>query len=139
MIELWKDVYSTDLIERNIEWIKWWVDFLQNQDKFDWDIITNPPYSFAKEFIEKSLEAVTDWHQVAMFLRVQFLESKWRYELRKNNPPYKILVFSWRMACAMNGDFKAHSGSAVPYTRFIWKKWYKWFTTIDRILVDWKI
>ena len=134
MTELWKNVISSDLIDRNF-W-QWWIDFLNCNKTWKWDIITNPPYKFAREFIEKSLELIPDWNKVAMFLRIQFLESKGRYSLWKNTPPKKIYVFSGRMWCAMNNEIWKHSQSAVPYAWYVWEKWYTWPTVIDWILVD---
>lgn len=39
------------------------------------DIITNPPYKYAQEFVEKALELVEDGGKVAMFLKLTFLKS----------------------------------------------------------------
>ena len=50
-------------------------DFLTYEtDKRFEGIITNPPYSLAKEFVEKGIELLTDNGQMAMFLKIQFLE-----------------------------------------------------------------
>ena len=54
------------------------LDFLTCEDKWDGDIITNPPYSKAKEFVEKSLELIKDGGKVAMFLKLTFLEGQAR-------------------------------------------------------------
>jgi len=129
--ELWYNVMSTDLIERWY-WM-WWVDFLKCDEQFNWDIVTNPPFKYAKEFIEKWLSLVNDWAKVCMFLRIQFLESKSRYNMFKNTPPKKVLVFSSRIWCAMNWQFWIHSQSAVPYARYVREKWYKWNTILDWI------
>ena len=44
------DVKSTDLIDRGYG--QSGIDFLQCNEVFDGDICTNPPYKFAKEFVE---------------------------------------------------------------------------------------
>ena len=50
-------------------------DFLTYKtDKKYEGIITNPPYSLAKEFVEKGMELLEDDGQMAMFLKIQFLE-----------------------------------------------------------------
>ncbi len=36
------------------------------------DIITNPPYKYAKEFVEHALDIVDDGRKVAMFLKLTF-------------------------------------------------------------------
>ena len=42
------------------------------------DIITNPPYKYAKEFVEKSLELIREGGKVAMLLKLTFLEGQKR-------------------------------------------------------------
>lgn len=122
------NVISTDLIDRGYGER---LDFLNgfetlNYIDFDGDIITNPPYKYAKEFVEKSLELVTAGHKVAMFLRLQFLEGKSRRKLFDSAPPRTVYVASERLNCAKNGDFvKFSENGAVCYAWFIWEKGYK--------------
>ena len=43
------------------------LDFLSGEQwQFDGDIITNPPYKYALEFVQKAIDTVTDGHKVAM-------------------------------------------------------------------------
>lgn len=97
------------------------------------DIITNPPYRFAKEFVEHALNISADGTKIAMFLKVQFLEGKQRRKLFEKYPPKTVYVSSTRLKCAQNGDFDAFEGSAVAYAWYIWEKGYtgdtiiKWF------------
>ena len=124
-------VLSTDLIDRGYGAGN--VDFLECTEMFDGDIITNPPYKYAKEFVEKAMELVPDGHKVAMFLKLQFLEGKARRELFEKYPPKTIYVASGRLLCAKNGDFegmKAGGGSAVAYCWYIWQKNYQGDTVI---------
>ena len=60
-------------------------DFLtwKTDKKFE-GIITNPPFSLAQEFIEKGMELLTDDGQMAMFLKIQFLEGAKRKEFFDN-------------------------------------------------------
>ena len=97
------------------------------------DIITNPPYKYAKDFVEHALEISVDSTKIAMFLKVQFLEGKARRELFEKHPPKVIYVASSRLLCAKNGDFKKMrdgGGSAVAYAWFIWEKGYKGDTVV---------
>lgn len=50
------NVYNTDLFDRGYEDFDEVIDFLTTDKKFNGDIITNPPYKYAQEFIEKALE-----------------------------------------------------------------------------------
>ena len=86
---------SSDLVYRGYGYGN--VDFLKVSKPFDGDIITNPPYKYAKEFVEHALDIVTDGHKVAMFLKVQFLEGKARRELFEKHPPKVIYVASSRL------------------------------------------
>lgn len=75
------------------------------QDFLTWDtdkrfeaIITNPPYSLAQEFIEKGMSLLTENGQMAMFLKIQFLEGAKRKEFFSKYPPKYIYTFRNRMA-----------------------------------------
>lgn len=119
-------VKSTDLYNRNYGEAN--IDFLSYPEKWNGDIITNPPYKFAKEFVEKSLNSISVGNKIAMFLKLQFLEGKSRKILFESNPPKIVYVSSSRLACAKNGIFKGES--AVCFCWFIWVKGYKGNTII---------
>ena len=79
------NVRSSDIIQRRepVEVL----DFLTtNYRDLDLDIITNPPFKFATEFICRSIEAVGEGHKVAMLLKITFLESKARKNLFEKYP-----------------------------------------------------
>ena len=98
------------------------IDFLTWDDCWNGDIVTNPPYKFAKEFIEKALGIIKTGRKVAMFLKVTFLEGKARKEFFKKNPPKTIYVCSGRIPCAKNGDFDKYPSSAIAYAWYVWEK-----------------
>lgn len=87
-------------------------------------IITNPPYKYAQEFVEKAMEILKDGKLCCMFLKLTFLEGKKQYEMFKKFPPEKILVFSSRVNCAHSGNFEKEPerGGAVAYAWYIWRK-----------------
>lgn len=119
------DVKSSDIINRgypNTEII----DFLKvnkTDIKYDFsrDIITNPPYKYAKEFVEKALAISMDSTKIAMFLKLTFLEGKARKVMFEKYPPQKVYVFSSRVCCGKNGIFQPEN-NAVAYAWFIWVK-----------------
>lgn len=126
-------VKSTDLIDRGYgDGVS---DFLAiDNQEWSGDIITNPPYTYAKEFIQKSLDIIPDGNKIAMFLKLQFMEGKGRKPLFINNPPVTIYVSSSRLNCAMNGNFdglRITGGSAVAYCWYIWEKGFKGKTQIE--------
>lgn len=114
-------VVSTDLVYRGYG-KREPVDFLKTEGGFDGDIITNPPYKYALEFVEKALDMVKPGRKVAMFLKLQFLEGKGRKRFFLENPPKTVYVSSSRLGCARNGDFVKMPSSAVAYAWFVWEK-----------------
>lgn len=122
------NVKSTDLIDRGYG--MGGVDFFLETEVFDGDIITNPPYKYAQEFVEKAISLVGDGHKVCMFLKVQFLEGKKRRKMFEKYPPKTVWVSTNRIRCGKNGEFK---GSMVAYAWYVWEKGYtgetklKWF------------
>lgn len=98
------------------------IDFLRYNGRFNGDIITNPPYKFASQFLEKAMDIIGDGNKVAMFLKLTFLEGKERKEMFKKYPPKTIYVSSSRINCAKNGNFDDSKSSAVAYAWYIWEK-----------------
>lgn len=123
------EVESRDLVDRGYG--DGGIDFLAI-DNLSWngDIVTNPPYKYAKEFVEKSLAIIPEGHKVAMFLKLTFLEGKGRRHLFNTTPPSRVWVSSSRLKCAPNGDFNALQGSAAAYAWFVWEKGYKGDTIV---------
>lgn len=102
-------------------------DFLTYKtDKKYEGIITNPPYSLAKKFVYKGMELLEDEGQMAMFLKIQFLEGVKRKELFEKYPPKYIYVFRSRMATWNNGASKDENGkrwaTTMCHAWFIWEK-----------------
>lgn len=121
------DVVSRDLVDRGFGEVK---DFLFfKNEQWGGDIVTNPPYSVAQEFVEQALSMIQEGHKVAMFLKLTFLEGKQRAKLFKENPPKRIWVSS-RLKCAKNGDFEQFKSSATAYAWFVWEKGYKGYPEI---------
>ena len=120
---------ASDLIDRNYG--EHGVDFLTQSDYWDGWIVTNPPYRYALEFCKKAIELSPN---VAMFLKLTFLEGQERFHFFKEYPPKYVYVYSSRRICALNGDFESISSGASAYAWFIWEKGYKGDTVIRWIL-----
>lgn len=84
------EVVSRDLIDRGYGEV---ADFLAI-DNLAWDgnIVTNPPYRYAQEFVEKALSIIPEGKKVAMFLKLTFLEGKARRHLFRATPPHSGMV-----------------------------------------------
>ena len=83
------EVVSRDLVDRGYGEV---ADFLAI-DNLEWDgnIVTNPPYKYAQEFVEKALSIIPKGKKVAMFLKLTFLEGKARRALFRSTPPHSRL------------------------------------------------
>ena len=94
-------VRSSDLVNRCGNEV---YDFLSNENTlWDGDIITNPPYKFATQFVQKAIDIIPNGRKVAMFLKLQFLEGKERRKLFEKYPPIRCMYparafFAPRMA-----------------------------------------
>ena len=127
------NVLKSDIINRGYPNTKI-IDFLKfDKKELTCDIITNPPYKYAQEFVEKSLECVKQGNKIAMLLKLTFLEGKSRKSMFLNNPPTKLYVSSSRLNCAKNGKFDEYKSSAIAYGWYIWEKGYKGDTIIKWI------
>lgn len=105
------------------------VDFLKCREPFYGDIVTNPPFKYAQEFIEHALELIPEGNKVCMFLKVQFLEGKARKSFFAENPPKTVWVSSSRIQFGMNGDFGDKS-SMLATAWYVWEKGYKGDTVL---------
>ena len=96
------------------------IDFLQTGRMVN-NIITNPPYSLAQQFVEHSLDVASD--KVAMLLKLVFLESVSRKSLFDKKMLKKVYVFRRRLKIYANGIIGKNSG-LIAYAWFIWDKSY---------------
>lgn len=125
-------VRTSDIVDRVNDGTVEIIDFLNYEEKWDGDIITNPPFKYATEFVYKSLEILKPGAKLAMFLKLTFLETKKRKVLFEKYPPKVIYISSSRLGCSQTGEFDkdGNAVSAVAYCWYIWEKGYKGETTI---------
>ncbi len=88
------NVESSDLGDDSETYGTGGLDFLARTERCE-NIITNPPYRQAIEFLKHAI-SITD-HKVIMLLRLNFLESQSRFEFFKQFPPAKVYVISKRL------------------------------------------
>lgn len=122
LLEAGYSVTSTDVVDRGYG--DGLFDFLQGDvesNSVHADIITNPPYKFAQQFVEKAIDVVSVGHKVAMFLKLTFLEGNKRLRLFTQYPPKVVYVCVDRVKCGLNGNFEGER-SAVAYAWFVWEK-----------------
>lgn len=132
------DVISTDIVDRGSEHQSGIADFLKSKSItiISRDIITNPPYKYAAEFVEHSLDISSDSVKVAMFLKLTFLEGSKRKKLFDKYPPKKIYVFRNRIDCWKNGEKPDKPTKAVCYAWFVWEKGFRGLPQVSWIEGD---
>ena len=127
-------VYSNDIVNRDYgETNK---DFLKDDfEKVD-NVVTNPPYKYAKEFIEKSLEITNK--KVAMFCKIQLLEGVARYDMFQSSPLKTVYVFTKRQNPLRNGSPVDENGkkwaSTMCFAWFVFEHGYEGKPTIEWLL-----
>lgn len=118
------DITAIELRNEELEWLSKISDtvilgdFLGelNHDKKYNVIIGNPPYTYAREFVEKCLTMLKEDGKLIFLLRTAFLESKSRYDFWQKNPISGLYVLSKRPSF-INGRTDATS-----YSWFVWDK-----------------
>lgn len=125
-------VYSTDINNYGYKGQNRTINFLSNEvlpqpqeGLLECDILTNPPYTRALEFVKQALNVIEDGYNVVMFLRLQFLEGKARRSFFENNPPKYVYIFSDRIKCTNQNAPHSIGSSAICYAWFVWQKGFK--------------
>lgn len=118
-------ITSTDLIDRGYG--IGGIDFLLNDYDKTYDmVITNPPFSLAKQFILRGLEISNRF--VIMFAKIQLLEGKDRKQLFLNSPLKYVYVHSSRQNPMRNGKDRDENGkkwsSTMAFAWYVWDKEY---------------
>lgn len=116
-------VKSTDLVDRGYG--QGGVDFLKVQDLWNGDILTNPPFKLAEEFVKHAMELIEDGNKAIFFLKIQFLEGKARKSMFKKYPLKQLIVYSERQKCAKNAEFEKYNATTQCYAWFVFQKGYK--------------
>lgn len=130
LADLGYNVFGTDIVDRGYGSVE---DFLTSDRKWHGDILTNPPFKYAADFVKKSMEVIEDGHLAAFFLKVQFLETTKRVELFNTCGLKYVIVNSERICCAKDGEFDKYfkrgkhgeyRGGTQLYCWFVFQKNY---------------
>lgn len=110
-------IHSSDLYDRGYG--EGGVDFRQTQRR-ECNIITNPPFNAAEDFVHSALYAAE--RKFALLLRLAFLEgAKRQATIFSKCPPSKVWVFSERITFYPKGAKRKGSGTTA-YAWFVWDK-----------------
>jgi len=110
--------YNTDLFDYDYGESN--QDFLKFKDLpfTNCDIITNPPFKLANDFVLKAIELKP--RKFAFLLRLAFLEGIWRKEnIFVKHPPTNVYVFSRRLTI-WRGDQAIKGTGTTAYAWFVW-------------------
>ena len=131
--------YSTDVI--NYGYNDATIDFLKyDGEKLD-NIITNAPYKYGLEFVQKAKEYAKK--KIAMLFKTAFLESEKRFQMfqDKDFPLEYVYQFSYRVTIYKNGEKMKNKGMA-SYAWFVWNKNYvgepklRWISNQDITIIN---
>lgn len=120
------NIISTDLINRGYG--QGGVNFLTHDYGRTFNtVITNPPFSLAKEFIEKGLEIADKY--VIMLCKIQLLEGLKRKDMFLNTPLKYVYIHTTRQATWKEGKPTDSKGKKWATTMclawFVWDKEYE--------------
>jgi hypothetical protein len=94
-------------------------------------VVTNPPYRFARRFVELSLERAP---LVCMLLRLAFLESSARAGILDGGKLSRVHVFANRLPMMHRAGWTGkRASSAMAFAWFVWDRNYRGPTLLDRI------
>ena len=112
------DMFSTDLIDRGYG--ESGRDFLRQTELAAPEIVTNPPFKAADDFVLHALDLGAS--KVAMLLRLAWLEGeRRRVKVFSVRPPARVWVFSGRPTLWHGTDPDARTtGGAIAYAWFVW-------------------
>jgi hypothetical protein len=84
------------------------------------NIVTNPPFKLALDFVRKALE-ISD-HKVAVLQRLAWLESRERGAFFESSPLARVYVFSRRVSMPPGGSDQPATGGSIPFAWYVWDK-----------------
>jgi hypothetical protein len=93
------------------------IDFLRTTKRLRSSIVTNPPYSLTREFMEHAMDLRIK--KLALLMRLQYLEGGWRARFYQSSHLTRVWVFSYRIGFAIKG-------ADVPVRKMIAYAWYIW-------------
>ena len=133
------NVISSDLREDEGVYGYGGIDLFEIEKTEATNIISNPPFFCATEVIEKCIDLIPEGGNVAMILKLSFLESARRYPFWKGTPLKKVYIFCkrvvfWNEILQLDDGKRGKHNGTIPFAWYIWEKGYKGEPIIDWIL-----
>lgn len=126
------DVISTDLVDRGFG--EGGRDFLMEWNPLAPNIVTNPPFRWAPQFLDRALMLTQG--KVALFLRLAFLEGRARAKIFKSTPLARVHVFSNRITFLKRERADRAEGGMVAFAWFVWEHGHVGPPTLNWIYAD---
>lgn len=112
-------VISTDLIDRGYGTPN--VDFLLDWQTDADNIVTNPPFKHAEQFVRHALNRAPA--KVAMLCRLSWLEGQARRRLFVGTPLARVWVFSTRLRMQRGRQMEpGESGGMIAFAWYVWER-----------------
>jgi hypothetical protein len=136
------DVVSSDLYDRGFGEPR--IDFLMEWKLRAPEIVTNPPFKMAEQFLHHGLSLGAT--KIAMLLRLAWLEGTERKRMFESTPISRVLVASRRVSMARGGtDNGKGGGSMIAFAWFVWDRahtgaptlgWFDWKETAEPLPLE---
>lgn len=124
LIELGHTVTSFDVINRGYGTQQ--DVFTYTPERYDFDIISNPPYKNVVDYIIKCNQLMqSPGQKTALLLRLLLLEGQRRKKMFQEYPPAKIYVSSSRINVPKSGAFERDYKPVMAFAWFIWEYGHK--------------
>lgn len=132
LLEKGHDIIPYDIVDRGFPNTNV-VNFLEvkNRPEEEIAIVANFPFSDILNHTEHSLSLLNKGEYLISLAKIQFLETKKREKMFRDNPPKYVLVFSERIACRKNDQVA--DNSAICFCWYIFEKGWKGMPMIDWI------
>ena len=112
-------VISTDLNNHGYGVVG--LDFLMDGTTLQGDIVTNPPFSLAEEFISRCVKKGT--RKFALLMKLQALEGQKRSRLLEQSGLARVWVFRNRLKLTRNG-VSMKNGGMIAFAWFVFEHGY---------------
>lgn len=99
------------------------VDFLMERKLLAPNIITNPPFKHAEQFLAKAMDLGAQ--KVAMLCRLAWLEGQRRREMFESTPIARVWVFSARLKIARGKQWEGGRHGLIAFAWFVWERGYR--------------
>ena len=116
------EAYGSDLVpRRGVEGEKSW-DYLKlgSQIPRPDNIVSNPPFGIAEDFLRQAL--LSTQRKICFLLRLAFLESEGRRWVFNETPLARVHVFSWRVSMPPGDSSATATGGKTAFAWFVWER-----------------